>query len=348
MQQSFARQIFGHERARATLGRFAESAKVPPSLIFSGPPGIGKRRLADSFARALNCTEASAAARPCDRCASCNKATRGNHPDVQAIEPAANRAAISIQQIREMIAELGMKPYEGRRRVTIIEQADGLSVDAMNSLLKSLEEPPGDAVIILLAVRPSLLISTIHSRCQHLRLTPLSLDEVEGCLRAEGLSPGEAHERARFASGSPGAALDDELVERARDAGALLEDVAIGRAHEDPISVARELHDRVKAKKEGAELRRGVQSLGLWLLRALRDLLLRTTTGRPPRELMAPFADEVSERLAPTARPRDVQRALDSVEQLQRGMERNLHVQLSLEALVIELSSALYPGASRR
>jgi DNA polymerase-3 subunit delta' len=153
------RDIIGHRKLVALLSRSVAGHSLPPSLIFSGPSGIGKQMAAVATAQALNCLAPVVRAPgsstfdipefdACGTCAACARIARGVHPDVLLLEP-NDKGNIKIDQVRDAIDRAGYRPFEGRRRVTIINQADGLETSAQNGLLKVLEEPPASSVFIL-------------------------------------------------------------------------------------------------------------------------------------------------------------------------------------------------------
>src|SRR6266550_2966406 len=144
------RDVIGHRKIVALLSRSIERGSVPPSLIFAGPAGVGKRLVAVSSAQALNCLDPRRAKVPtsdtieydaCGVCAACTRIVRGLHPDVVIVEP-GETGSIKIDAVREINDRVGYRPFEGRRRVVIIDEADALMPQAQNALLKTLEEPP--------------------------------------------------------------------------------------------------------------------------------------------------------------------------------------------------------------
>jgi DNA polymerase III subunit delta' len=220
------RDVIGHRTILALLTRSIDRASVPPSLIFAGPSGIGKRLVAVSLAQAFNCvlprrTPASdqrVDVDACGTCAACVRIARGVHPDVLIVEP-GDSGSIKIDQIREVIERSGYRPFEGRRRVVVLDEADALVVAAQNALLKSLEEPPSASMFILISARPDVLLPTVRSRCPQLRFQPLGQEEITAALVARGRNEREARTIAASADGSLGRALEasgDELLE-ARD-----------------------------------------------------------------------------------------------------------------------------------
>ena len=211
------RDIIGHRKLVALLSRSVAGHSLPPSLIFSGPSGIGKQMAAVATAQALNCLAPVVRAPgsstfdihefdACGTCAACARIARGVHPDVLLLEP-NDKGNIKIDQVRDAIDRAGYRPFEGRRRVTIINQADGLDKSAQNALLKILEEPPASSVFILVTALPDTLLATVRSRCPQLRFRPLETDEVVSALQKRGFDERKARVAALLADGSIGAAL---------------------------------------------------------------------------------------------------------------------------------------------
>ena len=196
--------ILGHERLRGLLSRAGAPHRLPPALLFSGPSGVGKKALALAVARALLCDRDDGDA--CDACATCARAARGLHPDSIFVEP--DGLSIKIEQVRDAVREIAGRPFEGRARAIVFDEAHLLTEQAQNALLKSLEEPPATSHVFLVTASPQALLPTIRSRCQMLRFSPLPQARLEAHLRERsGLSPDEARLRAALSGGSLGAAL---------------------------------------------------------------------------------------------------------------------------------------------
>ena len=180
-------QVVGQTRAVSLLKRSLERQVVAHAYLFVGPPHVGKMTLALNLAQALNC---EAAEPPCGQCLSCQKIADAKHADVQIIglttdgnsTGAKPRAEISIDQIRQMQHSASLPPFEGKYKVFIIDGAEQLSTEAANCLLKTLEEPVGKVIFILLATNDQFLPATVISRCQRLELSPPAVTEVEAAL----------------------------------------------------------------------------------------------------------------------------------------------------------------------
>jgi len=189
------RDITGHRRIVALLARSIARDSLPPSLIFSGPAGVGKRTTAIALAQALNCLKPSV--RPsglspqpigpgpepleidaCGTCAACTRIARGVHPDVLIVEP-GDSGSIKIEQVRDAVDRSAYRPFEGRRRIVIIDEADALVAAAQNALLKTLEEPPSLSIFVLITARPDVLLTTVRSRCIRLWFAEGAVEQTD-------------------------------------------------------------------------------------------------------------------------------------------------------------------------
>jgi DNA polymerase-3 subunit delta' len=313
--------VLGHERIRALLARALASGRLPPALLFSGPEGIGKKRLALSLGRALLCEVYG----PCDTCAPCRRALRGVHPDLILLQPAT--AAIKIDQVRGLVGQISGLPFEGRSRVAIIDNAHLLTEEAANALLKSLEEPPPTTHVALVTASPQALLPTIRSRCQELRMSQLPIQVVEGKL-AEELPRDEARLRAALSGGSLGAALAFE----SEGYRSLREDL-LGLLERLP---AGSVTDRLVAAEKLADVED--RGMALTTLRALlRDVAL-LRIGGDKDELLN---HDVEDRLAVISRSALGARAAGLAEvggEIRDALEGNANPLLSMDILLEALA----------
>ena len=170
--------ILGHEKPLNIINAYIEKSCFSGGYIFSGPEGVGKKTVAEIIAQKLNCTALNE--KPCGSCSSCLKMEKLQHPDLHIIESDASQ--IKIEDIRSLQREASFRPYEGVIKVFIINDAHRLNPEAANSLLKILEEPPKDSLIILVTHKPQKIFKTVLSRCKVIRFSPLAVAALEDVL----------------------------------------------------------------------------------------------------------------------------------------------------------------------
>ncbi|MFC1920682.1 ATP-binding protein [Chloroflexota bacterium] len=270
-------RIIGQEKSVDLLRRGLETGSLSHAYLFTGPAHTGKMTLALNLAQALNCEGAE---RPCNQCNSCRKISEGKYADIRIIAingsddsaETKQRTEISIDQIREIQHSASLPPFEGTCKVFIIDGAESLSLEAANSLLKTLEEPEERVVFILLAVNEQLLPETVISRCQIMKLSPVSTAEIEVALIEEhNTEPDNARLLARLSHGCPGwavtATVDDNLLRQRTEW--LDEMVAVINADSgERFTYAAQLATQFSQKRELV-----YEKLELWL-DLWRDLLL--------------------------------------------------------------------------
>ncbi len=220
-------ELTGNSRVKAALKHMLVTNRLPGALLFTGEEGIGKKRFALEVARALNCRNAKDH-EGCGVCSSCVRITKLNypqsadrddwipiiwtdHPDVGMVVPP--KRVLRVEQMRQIETEANFRPFEGKARVFLVDEADKLNDQSANALLKVLEEPPGTSHLILITARPAMLLPTILSRCQTIRFSPLTPAEIESHLVKNNLVDKKtAGLRSRAAGGSIGRALAGDLV----------------------------------------------------------------------------------------------------------------------------------------
>ncbi len=202
-------EIRGNTPLVEQLRRSAASGRSSHAYLFLGGAGAGKRLIANTFAKALQCEGEK---RPCDSCKSCHAFNHGNHPDVIYFQPLKNGKTYTIEDVREQLLEtVDLKPFQYEKKIYIIEKADTLNIQSQNALLKTLEEPPAHAVFLLLAERAEAFLPTILSRVVVMKIRPLSAETKEDYLMQAGHLAEESHILSAYAQGRIGQAL--ELVE---------------------------------------------------------------------------------------------------------------------------------------
>ena len=204
----------GQVGARVAVERWILGG-APQALLLAGPAHVGKTTLALDLAAGLLCAAPDPGDRPCRGCRPCRLVESGGHQDLHRLAPQGRGQQVIIGKpddpepgsVRNLIRELARLPVEGRRRIAIVEQAHRLNEDAQNALLKTLEEPPAGAMVILCADESDRLLPTVRSRVATLRLGPVSIRAIEGLLGDYGVEPPLAARLARLAAGRPGLAL---------------------------------------------------------------------------------------------------------------------------------------------
>jgi DNA polymerase-3 subunit delta' len=317
-------QVVGHEWAVELLERSRANGRVAHAYLLIGLPQIGKTTLALNFAQALHCLGEG---KPCGQCRSCLKIAHGNHPDVRVIE--AVNGTIKIDQIRSMQREVALSPHEGRWKVYVIRQVERATIEAANCLLKTLEEPPAQVILMLTASDIDQLLPTIISRCQVLSLRPPSVLLVQKVLEGRwGVDPERAKLLARLSGGRLGWAV------RASEGEAIL------RKRERRLDEMMELmgQGRVERLRYAQQLSRSPDGLrevlDLWLI-WWRDLLL--IKGGSSTEITNIDREAT---LRSQAQGYNLAQVRDFIEALRTAvwqLEHNANTRLALEVLVLSV-----------
>ncbi|MCX8024555.1 MAG: DNA polymerase III subunit delta' [Thermanaerothrix sp.] len=200
-------EIWGHTWAVNLLQGHLRQGRVRHAYLFCGPNGVGRRTLALRFAQALNCPQPPVPGEPCGTCRTCRQIAQMSHPDLLPVQVESG-STLKVDQVRTLQHDLQLTPYESRYRVALLLNMERATISAQNALLKTLEEPPGQAVLLLTADTPESLLPTIVSRCEVLRLRPLPTADLAFTLEQErGIPSDQARELAHLAGGCPGLAL---------------------------------------------------------------------------------------------------------------------------------------------
>jgi DNA polymerase III subunit delta' len=317
-------EIYGHEKQIAILKSAMAKDRIAHAYLFYGMEGIGKRTTAGVFARALNCGTEDP---PCDACPSCRKAEHKNHPDIVTI--AAEGQFIKIGAVKALQEQMTFRPSEGKRRIFIMPEADRMNAAAANALLKTLEEPSAGNILLLTTARPHALPMTILSRCQHLRFTPLTREEVERYLREEvSLAVDEAAVVAASAAGSIGKALEMNREDYLTIRNGIL-DYLSSDSPADP------LFRLAFAGRFGTE-REEIQGKLQILRTCYRDALVFRETEEPERLI---FRDRIGVIRAVAGRLSgdDLLRNIAAIEAAAGAIDKNANKTLTLESMAIKL-----------
>lgn len=348
--------IVGQQRPKRILTTFLRKDRIPHALLFSGIDGVGKRTTAMVFAMACNCdprissgrtdmgddpaietpgtTTRTYSATPCNSCRSCNKIRSGHHPDVIHLAPSGS--IIKIAQIRDLCRTLAMKPYEASYRFVIISDAQAMNPESGNALLKVLEEPPDRTILILSTSRPSDLLPTIVSRCQHIRFSPISQQDLKALLvRTQGVSPTEATVLAAMADGSFTKAMEmfkSDWMHRRNWLLAIFGSDQPESISSKPIGLLMAIAERLSKNRE--ELADALAVLKSWI----RDLVI---SGYRPQTMMNTDHTEVIQTTPQQVGLQQLLAGMSALQIAEREIQTNLNIRLIAESLVMRLAGRM-------
>ncbi len=318
--------IIGHEQQKDILRRAIAHKRIAHAYLFEGADGIGKRLMALAFARVLLCERHNG----CGECHACRKVDNNIHPDVHILETL--EATIKIDQVRELQQQLILKPLEGQYKFCLIENAEKFTTNAANALLKTLEEPQPDTVIILLSGQPEKLLTTIRSRCQRLPFRRLPKNQIEAVLsnRLE-LDATQIAILAALSEGSFKKALGTKqsiYLEKRRELIQTLSGLSAG-SNIPTLTFAEEL----AADKDDLE-----DYLDIFQA-FFRDIML-LQYGRPDTDLVNLDLQELLHREAAKHSEQSLQIKLDQLNKARHHLQRNVNRQLALEVMLLNIAAA--------
>jgi DNA polymerase-3 subunit delta' len=313
--------IIGQTTPVSVLRRSLAADRIAHAYIFNGIDGCGKRKTALAFVEAIFCNGIEG----CGSCPACRKVASRQHPDLHIIEPEG--AFIKIDQIRDLQKELSYRPFEAPKKVCIMESADKLNPAAANAFLKTLEEPPGSALLILLTTNMEAVLPTILSRCQCLSFSPLSLEAIEEYLRKTGIPAETAQISASLAGGSLQKALEVSKDESIQKRGDIL--TRIGSLSQEEITPLFTL-----AEELGNERDKAIEVLDMLTLFWRDVLLMQNGIPDPANCDMLPLLKKEAEQSTP-------EKTMDKIELITRSrkaLQRNVNPRLALEVLFMGLA----------
>ena len=323
--QSFA-NVIGQASIKEHIKKSLHTGKISHAYIFYGEKGSGKKTLADLFARALQCE--AGGEEPCNQCTSCKQALNRNQPDIIYVQH-EKPALISVDEIRKQVNnDIAIKPYSSARKIYIIDEAEKMNAQAQNALLKTLEEPPSYATIMLLTTNVEALLQTIRSRCVTLTIKPVLDVELQRYLMREVRVPDyKAGICAAFARGNVGRARElavsqefDELKEETIQLVKTISEKSLN----DLAAFAKAKADKTGNAEGFLEL------LQMWY----RDVLLYKSTSSSKNLI---FGEEVQhiKRMAVKSTYEGLNRILNSIEEARTRLAGNVNAELTLEWLLL-------------
>jgi len=337
------RDLINQQHATSLLQAALRTGQVSHAYLFAGPSGAGRATAARAFAQALLCQSGGVDA--CDACEACRKVRGDVHPDFRMISPGrtergVERRGVVIDQIRDLKRDAAYPAYEGRWKVYILEDAEAMRVEAANSLLKILEEPPAGVVIIMLAESTAGMLPTLVSRAQLIRFLFVPSSEIAKALVARGVAPDRARFLAAISGGRPGRALtaagagDEPFLRRAAVVSTLESiergDVVVRLDAADAVSRARD------------DIEPWLDIALLWI----RDLIVWQVTEAPALLVNLDSRPDIA-KWAARASSAGLRRTAAAIEEAKTNLRRNLNPRLVLEELFARMELGPEPAETR-
>lgn len=320
--------LIGHEWAVNLLAQHVAEGRERHAYLITGPRGVGRRTVALRFTQALNCPEPPVPGQPCRKCSTCRHIERGQYPDLNIVQAENEGGTLRIDQIRELQHTLALAPYEGRYRVALVLRFEEAHISAANAMLKTLEEPPPQVVVILTAKSAESMLPTITSRAEVIRLRPPSVQETADGLQAiRGVPRPLAEKLAHICDGRPGYAIrlfeDQRLLEQRQ---AWLEELLhlLSTTRRERFAFAREIAENKDRMQE---------ELQVWLT-FWRDVLL-CVTGAGGTLTNIDFTDTI-QALAKGIDVSTAQSLVQAIEQTIEKIEHYVNPRLALEVLLMD------------
>ena len=335
--------VVGQENVIRILDASLETGRLSHAYLFVGPPHVGKTTLALDLARAVNCISTESAP-PCQDCLQCRRVASGHHADVRLIglrrqEEGSRRRELGIAEIRSVTNQSHLKPYEGASRVFIFEDAETMSEEAANALLKTLEEPPPQTLLILLTSQEDRLLPTIKSRCSRLELKPMAEEPLARYLEeTRGVETEQARLLARLSKGCLGwaiTALEDPLLldHRTTELDRLIG--LLNATVEQRFHAAADVANLYYRDRDEA-----LETLDVWLS-WWRDLLVLRETG-PEWVYNQDYAEQLEEWKSAYT-PGQIAAFIGAMAKTVEALNSNVNARLGLEALMLSLPAPTRP-----
>jgi DNA polymerase-3 subunit delta' len=328
--------LIGHQWAVRMLDAHIMQDALKHAYLITGPDSIGKRTLAMQFAQAVNCSDYSQGGEVCGQCRACLLTPKGTFPDLHWVASEREGDVLKVDQVRQLQRQLALAPFEGRYRVAVLPRFQEASESAANALLKTLEEPPPQVILLLTAHSRESLLPTIVSRCEVLDLRPVALQVLEEALLAHGAEAQQAHLLASLAGGRPGWALrmlsDPSALEQRHQLMAELSSI-LNQSKVERFKYSASL---ARAKSTDASRKQTVFALETWL-GLWRDALVHTLGDE--KMIRNIDQEKILSQLATHTTPDELFQAARATEQALDSIEQYANVQLTLENLMLDYPS---------
>lgn len=319
------KEIIGHERQIEILRNSIKEETVSHSYLFEGQEGLGKRKVALAFSKALLCKDRGN--EPCNKCSSCIKFQTGNHPDFKMLSP--TKGSIPKKEIDELISSISILPFESRRKVYIIDEGDAIRLDSQNTLLKTLEEPPKYIVIIIVTSNINKIIPTILSRCQDIKFRPVENKKIiEYLEKSYGVDEEKAKLICDFAKGSLKKAIElaesDEFLKKREEIINIIDEIVKG--NKIRVFTASDLLSKDKDNIEEI-----LDMIIYWF----RDLLIYKELGESSLLINKDKIDILSSQsFLDMRRINDI---IYTIEMTKINVKRNVNFNLSIETMLLSI-----------
>ncbi|MEY8427448.1 DNA polymerase III subunit delta' [Lachnospiraceae bacterium 46-15] len=326
------RDIVGHKEAIEHLENAMKLDKISHAYIINGDKGSGKKLLASAFAQVLQCEAKEKDS--CGECRSCRQAESGNHPDIiRIVHEKPN--SISVDEIRDqLVNDVQIKPYSSRYKIYIVPEAEKLTVQAQNALLKTIEEPPAYAVIMLLTVNASALLPTVLSRCVMLNMKPVSDKQVRQYLMEHVQIPDyQADICSAFSHGNIGRALELATSEKFQEIKSAV--LALAR---DAASM--EIQDIIVSVKSMVDFKLFIEDffdlLAVWYCDVLYFKATKDVDGLAFKDQVQMISDQTSK-----SSYEGLERILDGIQKAKQRLNANVNFELTMELLFMTIKESL-------
>ena len=329
------KDIVGQERAIKILTKSLKENKISSSYIFVGSEGTGKKLTAIEFTKAVNCLKLNNNSEACEDCQSCNEISKQYSPDLKIIEPI--KTSIKIEQIREMRKEIVLKPLKNKKKIYIIDKAEKMTIEASNCLLKTIEEPPYYAIIILICSKIDPILPTIVSRCQIINFGLVSSYKIKEFLldKNNNLEKEKAEIISKLAQGSIGSAFklltDKQYFIRREEVLDYLSNISPGKCSDDIFITVEKMVSEIDRIEEILEI------IKLWY----RDILIFKNTGDQKYIANCDKFEILDEKSRIYSREILID-ILDYLEEIEEYLIKNINIRLILERLTIKMVGVEY------